>query len=334
MQYLEWTPEQSRSVLAALAAVVSENGAAPPTRVDRTLLGCLAEHVLRIDVDLDRLPAVTPAMLAAVLPDAEHRVRAVTFLTIGVYAATEVVPGRADVAQAFADGLAVASDATRYLQRLRAGQMWRLKLDYTRALLQAGIVPGDTLVERLRSAVHALREQRGDAPTAERFAGLAGLPDGTLGKAFFQFYRRRGYPLPGEPGCIPEEVIAVHDLSHILTGFNTDRAGEIAVVTCQAGYMKKHPYEMILDGLTSFHMGIMLDAQLDIPPAKGFLDPHLMMLGFERGTRMSVDLMDHWDYWAVMPEPVASLRKRYGIIGAADVWLDPPPPETGDKRLA
>ncbi len=111
-----------------------------------------------------------------------------------------------------------------------------------------------------------------------------------------------------------------------------DRTDEIAVVACQAGYMKKHPYEMILDGLTSFHMGIMLDVQLDIPPAKGHLDPHRMMVGLERGMNMTTDLMDGWDYWAVMPEPIEELRARYGIRGATNDWASPPPPEPDDKR--
>lgn len=51
-------------------------------------------------------------------------------------------------------------------------------------------------------------------------------------------------PLPGEPGCIPEDLIIVHDASHILGGFNTDQAGEIGIAALQAGYMGKHPAEV------------------------------------------------------------------------------------------
>lgn len=91
---------------------------------------------------------------------------------------------------------------------------------------------------------------------------------------------------------------------------------------------------MILDGLTSFHMGIMLDVQLDIPPAKGHLDPQRMMVGLERGMNMSTDLRDGWDYWAVMGEPIETLRERYAIVGATDDWANPPPtdPRTRGTR--
>lgn len=34
---------------------------------------------------------------------------------------------------------------------------------------------------------------------------------------------------------------------------------------------------------------------------------------FARGARVTVDLTDRWDFWAVMDRPVEELRREYGI---------------------
>ncbi len=334
MKLLDWTVEQSRLLLGSMARVATQGGATSLGKLDRSMLESVQDHLLHTDLPLDGLPSPLPDELAAGVSDPEHRLRAVTLLTLVVYSATELHPTRADLVDAYARALDVKSDALRYLREMRRGQMWLLKLDYLRGAIAAGGLPGDRVIDKLAAAVQVLREPRGDAEVAIRFQALEKLPAGSLGRTFFDFYRSRGYPLPGEPGCIPEGIIVIHDLSHILTGFNTDRTDEIAVVACQAGYMKKHPYEMILDGLTSFHMGIMLDVQLDISPAKGHLDPHRMMQGLERGMKMKTDLMDHWDYSSVLSEPVGALRERYGIVGATDVWRTPPPADPEDLRAA
>jgi hypothetical protein len=50
---------------------------------------------------------------------------------------------------------------------------------------------------------------------------------------------------------------------------------------------------------------------------KGFLKtPHVvteMVEAFARGARMNMDLMGRWDFWAVMDQPLAEVRRRYGI---------------------
>ena len=48
-------------------------------------------------------------------------------------------------------------------------------------------------------------------------------------------------------------------------------------------------------------------------PELGTLDPDAFLAALKRGSRMTVDLFDDWDYWAVVGEPVTTLRERYGI---------------------
>lgn len=334
MEHLEWSPEQAVLILGAMKRVASEGGDSSLAETDRTLLDCAAEHVLHLSEDVESAPDTTPEQLAEAIPDARARVRAVTFLTLAVFGRTEVVAERANEVERYAAAVGVESDALANLMRLRDRQIFRLKFDFTRKMIAAGFLPGDTALAQVQSFVQLLRERRGDAAVAARFQSLEALPPETLGHAYFQFYRLRNYPLPGEKGCIPEDLITVHDSSHIIGGFNTDQAGEIGVAAFQAGYMQKHPAEVLLDGLTAFQLDIMLDPPLGVPSSKGMLDPHLLMVGLERGMQARRDLMDGWDYWNDFSRPVAELREEFGIGGAEDLWLTPPAPQSGDNRAA
>lgn len=84
-------------------------------------------------------------------------------------------------------------------------------------------------------AKQALEERRRMAPL--RLDVLAQLPEGTLGRAVADFMRSRGL----EPDAIPRRdaddvasyvrahLYETHDVWHVVTGFDTDVAGELAV---------------------------------------------------------------------------------------------------------
>jgi hypothetical protein len=60
-----------------------------------------------------------------------------------------------------------------------------------------------------------LRQRRGSSAIAAPYHALAQYPAGTLGNAFDRFHRNRGFALPGEPGCLPEELSSLHDITHL-----------------------------------------------------------------------------------------------------------------------
>ncbi|MDG2304600.1 MAG: hypothetical protein P8R42_08060 [Candidatus Binatia bacterium] len=331
MEVVVWNREQQLLVLAAMAQVMWLEDEHPPSELDKTLLDATARHVFGLEGVPPRLPEVSPRALANALSQQDERARALLFLTLAVYIEMEVEAARACVVDRYAAEFGIASDAVTNMRRLRDGQILRLKLDYGRKLLAAGFLPGDGILGTLKAVVDAYLETRGDEAVASRFRALEKLPDGTLGKSYFQFYETRGFLLPGEKGAYPEALFTVHDASHLLGGFNTDPAGEIAVGAFTAGYAGRHASEVLLDGIAAFHLGIMLDPPLDIRAARGQMDPDLMMQGLACGAVMTRDLMDGWDYWAAFERPIVDVREELGIVGAADVWLDSPN-ALGDKR--
>ena len=117
------------------------------------------------------------------------------------------------------------------------------------------------------------------------------------------------------PGGIPE-VGTHHDLTHVLTGYDTDPAGETQIAAFYAGYFKEDPFSFLFMVLVMFHVGVAIGPPM-ITAAKGQFDPEKVLRAMERGSKINVDLTDHWDYWSVMSEPIDAVRARYNIVPAS-----------------
>jgi ubiquinone biosynthesis protein Coq4 len=167
-----------------------------------------------------------------------------------------------------------------------------------------------------------IRESRGDPAVAASYRALERLPGDTLGNAFFRFHRNRGFALPGEPGCIPEELSSLHDLTHILSGYNTDPRGEILSQAFAGGAMEKNGMMVAVIGLLGFHNGVLFDLGSRVPLQKGNLEPHEFMAAWTRGQR-SISLMSGWDYKSDWELPVGAVREKFGIADAENIWDQP-----------
>jgi hypothetical protein len=67
-----------------------------------------------------------------------------------------------------------------------------------------------------------------DPALAGRWAALADLPKGTLGRGVHEFYQARGFAVPGRPGSAPP-LLAQHDWVHVLADYGTRVESEIEV---------------------------------------------------------------------------------------------------------
>lgn len=67
-----------------------------------------------------------------------------------------------------------------------------------------------------------------DPALAARWASMADLPDGTLGRRVRDFYKARGFRFPGSPGSAPP-MLAQHDWVHVLADYGTSLESELEV---------------------------------------------------------------------------------------------------------
>jgi ubiquinone biosynthesis protein COQ4 len=96
-----------------------------------------------------------------------------------------------------------------------------------------------------------LREKRDLLPVLENRAALAALPDGSVGRAYFDFMEQENLSAAGlvaasqswEQDVVPPDVELfrnrmrdAHDLTHILTGYGRDPLGEL----CLLAFMNRH----------------------------------------------------------------------------------------------
>lgn len=328
---------QVESILGAMRQAATAGGGAPLGAADRVALEAAYRYVFRGTgaLDVERLPATSPAALAAALGDPDLARHAVRFLAV-----MALVDGRIDAAK-----IAVVLDYA---------QAFDLHEDYLRQLAEAAHghlrwVAADMMRQNVRSIAGLVWDAGDPAATflpytgtgadvdlARRYQALEAEPPGTLGRALWAHYTRNGYLFPGEKTGLNEKFATPHDSTHVLSGYDTSPRGEVLVSTFTAAMHGQHPMSgHILPVIFSWHLGVQLN-----PVAKsatGALDPEAFWLAWDRGSRIAVDTFGpDWDFWAVIHEPVADLRRRYAIppldpASDATLTLDPtaPAPASG-----
>jgi ubiquinone biosynthesis protein Coq4 len=325
MHPLTWTQAETSAVIGAFKYVCSDGGTKALLPAHDEFLEGFRDHIFHhSELDLATVAPVPSAAFAERITDPEHRVHALEYLTLAPYIEPEMRPEQADLVAGYFAALRMRSDAFTFMKNIANRHILIGQLCIARKLLPL-LLPGGPITHLVR-AVRMLRESRGNAKVAAEYHALEKLPKGTLGNAFYRFHRLRGFQLPGEKGCIPEELSALHDLMHILSGYNTDFRGEILAQAFAGGTMPKYGMMAAVSGLLSFHNGLLFDARGRYKLERGNLDPRAWAHAFERGMN-AIHFLDHWDFKADWRTPVAEVRERFNITNAVDVWDIPPPPE-------
>lgn len=316
MTFLIPTHNQARFGLRAMKTVFTATGPLAPTR--REVLEAVQRHLLRTDHDLDALPAITPAELALAVDDPALRMQLVSGMVTIALASDHVEPQELAAIESFAAALGVRPAAVEQLRRLGEERLLTLRIDVARrglagsAMKQLYEDQGFLGIVKNLASFAGIWENR---DVAQRYHALEHYADGTLGKELWRFYRQNGFSFPGEKHGAPESLLT-HDLSHVLAGYSTDFQSEGLVLGFQAGYRKQDPFSVLIFALLNAQHGLKLTPFAE--PARGFYNDKPAALddvvrAFARGSKMNIDLTDHWDFWAVMDRPVDELRQKYGI---------------------
>ncbi|MGB5809370.1 MAG: hypothetical protein WBG86_02495 [Polyangiales bacterium] len=333
MKALEWTEDESRAVLRAMKTVATLDRSRELDPISSQMLSATRDHIFHQgSIALDTLSEVTPEELGAALVGPEVRDRAVQFLVLMSYLPVDIDAGEVGQVDRFASALGVSPQMLVDLRKVRDHHLNLLALDYVRRGLKA-FMPHDSGWQRFRRIASAMHQYLGDPKVAARYQAFEWLPEGTLGHSFFIFYRDRGFPLPGEKGGLSELFVS-HDMTHVLTGFNTDMDGEVNIAAFQAGMSRSdYGWEMLMEMILDYHLGLHFTTAGLVEPGKGHFHPDDTLEGFERGLRCNTDLIADWDYWAVVDRPVDELRIRYNIDGVSG-WRVAPPAGQGTSADA
>jgi hypothetical protein len=153
-----------------------------------------------------------------------------------------------------------------------------------------------------------------DERLAARLRALADCPEGSLGRAFIDFYERWGLMFPGEPGGGDASLVP-HDFTHVLAGYDADAPGELALqamLTSATGF-EEH-FSGLVASLSLYEAG-KFDI-LQIGPKVGTLDrpgaAAELADAFRRGSLCTCDF-EGIDHLARADDSIDAVRADCGI---------------------
>ena len=191
-----------------------------------------------------------------------------------------------------------------------------LALDYMRLGDEAALQGFDALALGDPQAEEMLKDRYlSPSPDIEK---LSGLPDGSLGREFARYltdndldanllresafigaHRARGE----DPGYLAERGFQLHDVFHVLTGFDTTPLGEVRVVSFTVAQTPA-PYPAMIIATRPLQMVLYKPELLPV-----VMDA--ITEGWALGRRARSLMAVHWEeYWE---SPLAELREEYGL---------------------
>jgi hypothetical protein len=299
-------PENERlTALRALKTVATANGAFGDP--ERAMLRAAA-GVWRVDADADGLDPITPGDLAAGVAAPEARTHVLQACMLMSLADQNVTAEEYAALEAFRRALAVDEARMPVMQDLAKGRLFQARMHFrasSRAAIRSQL--NDT---GAASALRMMGLLPADRALVERCRALAALPDGTLGREYCRYRERNGFPWPGEKGGVVMGALH-HDLTHVLTGYDTDPIGEIQIGSFTAGMKRVDPFVFLIFVMLEFHVGLAVRPFSE--PTPGHYDAALAFRAHQAGTRCARDLTDQWDVWPEMARPVEDLRVELHI---------------------
>jgi hypothetical protein len=302
-------PREAPAILRALYTAAAHDG--PLIAAEKSMLNAARELMGAQAAVIEQ--TITPKELADAVSSVALRRQVLSGMVVMNLLDEAGSPEDAAFVNSFASELGVDSNEVRNLQQIADGDLFTMKLDVARRVWIT-----EHLAERwnkggLRWLARAVGTKLGlaeETKLADRYRALGHLPQGTVGRTYFDSMRADGFPLPGEKGSQVEPVV-IHDLMHVLSGYATDAEGEIQTAAFSAGNRRQDPFTYLFFVLCQFHLGI-IEAPFSFS-ARGRFDPAAVVRAVNRGMAVTTDLSSGWDPWSIMAITVDDARASLGV---------------------
>jgi hypothetical protein len=178
-------------------------------------------------VDVDALPSINPGEVAEAIKEPHQRKRVVQLATIAAMVEGDVTSAEAEAVKKLASALEVEERSLKVLGEIAADHDLLTLFDMMRRIM--GKYGSAAYREEGFAGVRRMLGMFGageDPEVAWKYKQLGLLPEGTLGREFWEHCTKNRFPLPGEKGGIPERMV-FHDFGHVLAGYDTRPESEI-----------------------------------------------------------------------------------------------------------
>ncbi len=296
-----------------------------PTAIQRDVMHQVALHVLGVDTNRASIEPLDAAETAARITDPALRRRLVQSV-VAMELLEDPSPDLATHVRGFARALHVDEPMVNAAKRVADGQLALMYADIQRSSYYTEEATHEALHGHLWRLVRSKLAYSNVVPSRSierRWASLADMPEGSLGRATAEFYRVHHFPLPGARRGIGE-VGAHHDFVHVLADYPPTPEGEIDVFAFIAmampdprGFVQLVMTLGLFQNATISHVAgkrvaIACAGTLEEPGAAARFGTAL-----QRGAVCRVDALC-MDHFAIAPEPLDVLRERFAISPRTD----------------
>lgn len=315
--FLRHTPaEHAETVARAVVGAVRVDGW--PAEVHAPLLHTLFARLLQRDFDFETLAPLSTSEVGAVLQSAEERDELIQLCAVLEAMCNPVTPELAASIDAWAEALDVEDDALVFTRDLVRGELSRCIHDYYRLNwigdLDRANPRFEALLRRVGDTAYALTAEPDDA-LAARWGALARCPDGSVGRTLSNFYRARGFKLPGQAGSA-NPAVAQHDWIHVLSDYGTTELGELEVNSFMTASSGTIGTLVGLVGAIALFESKLMERSLVVQGVQHTLatpaSHERLAEAIARGLASGTDLLQV-DFFALANTPVDALRKRFSI---------------------
>ena len=300
--------QETPFALRALRGVVASNGTITPA--ERRFIEVVAE-LHGTSVDVGSLQGIEPGEVAEAISQPHQRKRVVQLAAIAAMVEGDVTPEGAAAVKRLAAALGVEEAALRVLDNIAGDHRLLTRFDMMRRIM--GKYGTKAYKEEGFAGVRKMMAMFGageDPQVAWKYKQLGLLPEGTLGREFWEHCTKNRFSVPGEKGGIPERMV-FHDFGHVLAGYDTRPESEIQQGAFQGGFVREDGFAFLMFVVIQFHLGMKVTPITD--GYVGLFDVAKVLRAAQRGAACKVDLSDHWDPFAVADAPLEQLRAEYGI---------------------
>ncbi len=278
------------------------------------LLSAIGEHLFHLPVNVDTLETISPKELKDLVTDKKHHELIIHSCVMMAMIDGETKDQQLKAVDDFANALNVHDHIVKDLHRFVDHHFKILRIDVMRSAAPGEAMKGYVKRKGLKGIYRLVKAavlHKGDKKLHEKYLKLSDYPEGTLGKAYYNFITGHGWELPGGEGAGPE-AIAVHDCYHVLGDYDITTLDESQVAAFQGASGDQDPFSSLMFAMLQFQVGVQIT-----PSTTGFtkqIDPDLWIKALERGSRMTCNLAKDWDPWDHFDRPVDELRREYNIL--------------------
>jgi len=220
-------PDAAEAAFLMQGFVSATSGPGGLTEIQRLLFEALTRAMTGHRVDASIAGSLTAAEFADGLArrNLAFRNRIVQLMVLGEMVLSPIPDDVSERVAEFADDLGVADDLVPVARSFAQGSLGMAAVDFDRNGYLDSSTTGLHTSQALQQAWDAVPD---DPALAARWASLADLEPGTIGRGVHDFYLSRGFVAPGLPGSAPP-LLAQHDWVHVLADYGTTVENEIEV---------------------------------------------------------------------------------------------------------